>query len=160
MAAGEPANNTGIGADSPRGIYRSYPRRLFYRVSRTVPSEDQPGVVLLDTRPPAAYAGQASWAKPGHIPGAINIPAQVLADEKNVALIKSPDDLREIFVSRGVTPDKTVICSCGTGRAATLVFLVLKWYLSYPRVVMYEGGFTEWISYPENPVEVGNKKDV
>ncbi len=119
--------------------------------------KDQSGVVLLDTRPSDAYAGQASWAKPGHIPGAINIPAQVLMDEKNVALIKSPDVLREIFVSQGVTPDKTVICSCGTGRTATLVFLVLKWYLSYPRVVMYEGGFTEWISYPENPVEVGNK---
>ena len=101
--------------------------------------------------------GQASWAKPGHIPGSINIPAQVLADEKNVALIKYPDDLREIFVSQGVTPDKTVICSCGTGRTATLMFLVLKWYLSYPRVVMYEGGFTEWISYPENPVEMGTK---
>jgi thiosulfate/3-mercaptopyruvate sulfurtransferase len=117
--------------------------------------KDQPGVVLIDTRPQSAYEGQASWSQPGHIPGAVNIPAQVLMDEKNTALIKSPEDLREIFASRGVTPDKTVICSCGTGRTATLVFLILKWYLSYPRVVMYEGGFTEWISYPENPVEVG-----
>ena len=39
--------------------------------------KDQPGVVLLDTRPLAAYEGQASWAKPGHIPGSINIPARV-----------------------------------------------------------------------------------
>jgi thiosulfate/3-mercaptopyruvate sulfurtransferase len=119
----------------------------------------QPHVVLLDTRPSAAYEGQASWAKPGHIPGAVNVPAQVLMDEKNSALMKSPDDLKEIFISCGITPDKTVICSCGTGRTATLVFLILKWYLSYPHVVMFEGGFTEWISFPENPVEVGKKRD-
>lgn len=121
---------------------------------------EKPGAVLVDTRPPAAFEGQASWAKPGHIPGAVNVPAPALMDEKNTALIKTPDELKEIFVSRGVTPDKTVICSCGTGKTATLAFLVLKFLLGYPDVVMFEGGFTEWISYPENPVEVGITKRV
>ena len=117
--------------------------------------KDRPGVVLLDTRPPAAYAGQASWIRPGHIPGAVNIPAQLLMDEKNSALLKSREEIRQIFLAQGISPDKTIICSCGTGRTATSVFLVLKYCLNYPEVLMFEGGFTEWSTYPDNPIVTG-----
>ena len=102
MAAGELANNAGIRADLSGCIYTHICKEYFIGYPELSSLKDQSGVVLLDTRPSDAYAGQASWAKPGHIPGAINIPAQVLMDEKNVALIKSPDVLREIFVSQGV----------------------------------------------------------
>ncbi|MCX6698010.1 MAG: sulfurtransferase [Methanoregula sp.] len=117
--------------------------------------KDQPGVVLLDTRPPSAYAGQASWIRPGHIPGAVNIPAQLLMDEKNSALLKSREEIQQIFLAQGISPDKTIICSCGTGRTATSVFLILKYFLDYPRVLIFEGGFTEWSTYPDNPLVTG-----
>jgi thiosulfate/3-mercaptopyruvate sulfurtransferase len=76
-------------------------------------------------------------------------------DEKNPTLLKTEDEIREILFSCGATPEKTIICSCGTGRTATVVFLVLKFFLGYPDVLMYEGGFTEWTSYPDNPVITG-----
>jgi thiosulfate/3-mercaptopyruvate sulfurtransferase len=118
--------------------------------------KDEPGVVLLDSRPPSAYTGKGPWMRPGHIPGAVNIPAQYLMDEHNTALLKSPVLVRQVFSSRGITPDQMVICSCGTGRVATMVFLVLKYLLGYPNVFMFEGGFTEWVSYPGNPVVTGH----
>jgi thiosulfate/3-mercaptopyruvate sulfurtransferase len=117
--------------------------------------KDNPGTVLLDTRPLAWYEGQGPWMRPGHIPGAVSLPFANLLDPENPALILTEPELREVFSSRGATPDKTIICSCGTGRTAVIAFLILKWFLGYPEVVMFEGGFTEWISRPDAPVVVG-----
>ena len=117
--------------------------------------KDEPDVVLLDTRPSSLYEGQGPWAKPGHIPGAINLPAALMMDAENSTFLKPEEEIRRILFSYGITPEKTVICSCGTGRSATAVFLVLKYYLGYPDVLIYEAGFTEWSSYPDNPVITG-----
>jgi thiosulfate/3-mercaptopyruvate sulfurtransferase len=54
-----------------------------------------------------------------------------------------------------IVPEKTVICSCGTGREATNEFILFKWYLGFPKVKIYEGSFTEWSSYPQNPTVIG-----
>jgi thiosulfate/3-mercaptopyruvate sulfurtransferase len=117
--------------------------------------KDEPDALLLDTRPSFLYEGQGPWIKPGHIPGAINLMATRVMDDLNSTLLKPEDEIRTILFSCGITPEKTVICSCGTGRSATAIFLVLKYYLGYPDVLMYEGGFTEWSSYPDNPVVTG-----
>jgi thiosulfate/3-mercaptopyruvate sulfurtransferase len=117
--------------------------------------KDHPDTVLLDTRPPAWYEGQGPWMRPGHIPGAVNLPATLLLDPNNPARIRPEAELREILASREITPEKTIICSCGTGRTATAVFLVLRFFLGYPEVVLYEGGFTEWSAVPENQIVIG-----
>lgn len=119
--------------------------------------KEMPGVVLLDTRPPDWYEGQGPWMRPGHIPGAVNLPFQHLLSPDNPAELLPEADLRKVLGFHDITPEKTVICSCGTGRTATVVFLVLKWYLGYPDVVMYEGGFTRWSSIAGNPVVTGKK---
>jgi thiosulfate/3-mercaptopyruvate sulfurtransferase len=117
--------------------------------------KDEQDVVILDTRPSSLYEGRGPWTRPGHIPGAISLPATLLVHADNSTLLKPEGEIRRILFSRGITPDKTIICSCGTGRLATAVFLVLKYYLGYPDVLMYEGGFTEWSSIPDNPVVTG-----
>jgi thiosulfate/3-mercaptopyruvate sulfurtransferase len=120
-----------------------------------VRAKDRSGVVLLDARPAAWYEGQGPWMKPGHIPGAVSLPWKSLMDDKNKKLLKPEDQIRKLAEGVGATPDKLVICSCGTGREATNEFLTFRWLLGYPKVVIYEGSFTEWISHPENPVVTG-----
>jgi thiosulfate/3-mercaptopyruvate sulfurtransferase len=117
--------------------------------------KDREDVIVLDARPPAAYEGQAFWIKPGHIPGAINLPWASLMDDKNKRLLKPDDEIAAIISAHGISPEKTVICTCGTGREATNEFIMFKWYLNYPKVKIYEGSFTEWTSYPENPTVTG-----
>jgi thiosulfate/3-mercaptopyruvate sulfurtransferase len=117
--------------------------------------KDEADVILLDTRPSALYEGQGPWPKPGHIPGAVNLPANWLLDDHNPTLLKQEEEIRGILSSCGITPEKTVICSCGTGRSATAVFLILKYFLGYPDVLMYEAGFTGWLKDPDNPVITG-----
>lgn len=117
--------------------------------------KDKPGVVLLDARPPAFYEGQGPWIKPGHIPGAVSLPWKTLMDDKNKKFLKPEDQLVALVKAAGATPDKTIICSCGTGREATNEFILFKWYLGYPNVKIFEGSFTEWVSHKENPVVTG-----
>ncbi len=117
--------------------------------------KDREGVIVLDARPPDIYQGQGPWKKPGHIPGAVNLPWKSLMDDENPRLLKPMDEIGVILAENGVGRDKEIICTCGTGREATNEFLLLRFYLDYPRVRIYEGSFTEWSSHPENETVTG-----
>jgi thiosulfate/3-mercaptopyruvate sulfurtransferase len=127
-----------------------------------VPLIGKPNVVIVDPRPKAQFEGtDQSFIRNGHIPGAKNITWQSVTEannaeesKKNPHQLKSVEELRQLFVSRGVTPDKTVVVSCSTGREASLQFLVLKHLLKYPDVRLYEGSWTEY-SASKHPIAVG-----
>jgi len=122
----------------------------------------KPNVVIVDPRPKALFEGtDQTFIRNGHIPGAINITWQSVTEAnnaeealKNPHKLKSIEALRQLFVSRGVTPDKMVIISCTTGREASLQYVVLKHVLGYPKVRLYEGSWNEY-STTDNPVQTG-----
>ena len=111
--------------------------------------KDNDGVMLLDARPPNWYEGESPWRKPGHIPGAINVPWKSFMHEENTRLLKSDDEIRSVLDAHGITEDKHIICSCGTGRESTLEFILFKYLLGWPCVSNYEGSYTEWLHYDE-----------
>jgi thiosulfate/3-mercaptopyruvate sulfurtransferase len=117
--------------------------------------KDEAGVIVLDARPAEVYEGQGPWRKPGHIPGAINLPWKELMTSDNTCLLKQDKEINRVIEKRGIDRDKLIICSCGTGREATNEFTLFKWYLGFPHVKIYEGSFTEWTSYPDNPTVTG-----
>lgn len=125
-------------------------------------SVGKPNVVIVDPRPKGLFEGtEQLFIRNGHIPGAINITWQSVTEAnnpdealKNPHKLKSIEALRQLFVSRGVTPDKTVIISCSTGREASLQYVVLKHLLGYPNVRIYEGSWTEY-SATNHPVQTG-----
>jgi len=117
--------------------------------------KDRPGVLLLDARPTPVYESQGPWIAPGHITGAVNLPWPRLMEPDNMCLLKPDADLQLLLAAAGVSPDKTIVIYCGTGREATNEFLLFKFYLGYPNVKLYEGSFTEWTAHPENPTVVG-----
>jgi thiosulfate/3-mercaptopyruvate sulfurtransferase len=130
-------------------------KNFFMSYDELIRVKDTSSAILIDARPFAFYEGQGPWIKPGHIPGAVSLPWKSLMDEKNKKLLKPEEQIMTLVKNAGITPDKTIICSCGTGREATNEFILFKWYLGYPDVVLYEGGFTEWTSYADNPVVTG-----
>ncbi len=118
--------------------------------------KDRKDVMVLDARPIAFYEGQGPWPMPGHIPGAISLPWASLMDDTNKSLLKPEKEVAEILRRHHVTPDKTIICTCGTGREATNEFLLLAGYLGYKKVKLYEGSFTEWVQIPGNRTVKGS----
>ncbi|HCF56716.1 MAG TPA: sulfurtransferase [Myxococcales bacterium] len=111
--------------------------------------------VVFDARMPALYEGKGPWPKPGHIPGAVSLPWRSLMADDNPRLLRPEAELREISYRHNLTQGKTILCTGGTAREATLLFLVLRFFLGFPKVRVYEGSFTEWCAYPENPTASG-----
>jgi len=101
-----------------------------------------------------APAGMTETAqRGGHIPGAASIPwAQAVRED---GTFKSPDELRALYESKGVTRDKDVIAYCRIGERSSHSWFVLKELLGYPNVRNYDGSWTEWGSMVGMPIEKG-----
>lgn len=125
----------------PQVLVRFPAVRDAVRVRDTV----SPWLVLIDARSPAQYAGDEAGAdvqRPGHIPGAVNIPwpSNFTAGENPV--LRSPDELRKIYESAGVAGGTRNIVYCRTGMQASVTYFTLR-YLGCD-AALYDGSFVEW----------------
>lgn len=120
-----------------------------------------PGLEMVDVRSPKEFSGEI-LAPPeyptehaqrgGHIPGAVNIPwGQAVNDSDGT--FKSPEELKQLYESKGITPDKEIIAYCRIGERSSHTWLVLKYLLGYPNVKNYDGSWTEWGNMIANPIE-------
>jgi thiosulfate/3-mercaptopyruvate sulfurtransferase len=118
------------------------------------------GTSLVDVRSPAEYSGeklhmegyeQEGAQRAGHVPGAQSIPWATAANADGT--FKSADELKEIYGSKGVTPDKPVIAYCRIGERSAHTWFVLTQLLGYPNVRNYDGSWTEWGSLVRAPIE-------
>jgi thiosulfate/3-mercaptopyruvate sulfurtransferase len=115
-------------------------------------------VVLVDARPHNEFTGEDDvWFRKGHIPGAVGFHWAKLMDEKNTHQFRPVADVKKDLVAAGITPDKTIICYCGTSREGSLLRFYLKHLAGYPNVTLYEGAWKEyvWIRDQSLPAEVG-----
>ncbi|MBD3382227.1 MAG: thiosulfate sulfurtransferase, partial [candidate division Zixibacteria bacterium] len=67
-------------------------------------------------------------------------------------------EVAEIWADSGITPDKRVAFYCGTGWRASEAFFN-AYMMGWPNIAVYDGGWMEWSSDPENPIEVGIPED-
>jgi thiosulfate/3-mercaptopyruvate sulfurtransferase len=139
-------------APAPKSTWTGVPQPQALATWREV--KDRLGradVVLLDTRTDGEYAGTMVRAKRGGaIPGAVHI--EWTRNLRPDGTFKSADDLRAMYESAGVTPDKEVVTYCQGGYRAAHAYLALR-LLGYPRVRNYTGSWKEWGDREDLPVE-------
>jgi thiosulfate/3-mercaptopyruvate sulfurtransferase len=104
-----------------------------------------PNTVIVDVRGPSEFLGvQATARRNGHIPGALNIEwSNNLEANDGIPRLRGRDELRTLYTSAGVTPDKQVIVYCQSGNRSTFTWMALK-ELGYGDVLNYASGWQEW----------------
>jgi len=119
------------------------------------------GFGLVDVRSPEEYRGellapahlpQEQAQKPGHIPGARNIPWAKAVNPDNGAFL-SEEQLRRLYEGHGLTPDLEVVAYCRIGERSAHTWFALHELLGYPNVRNYDGSWTEWGSMVGVPIE-------
>ena len=129
----------------------SFTPRLDPSVRATLEDAADPGrAKLLDTRSVEEFQGKFEMDyRPGHIPGAVNLPHTALAGS-NGQLLTAPDLLRRRLSDLGITQSDPVVAYCRSGIRASLVYLALKQAGYDAR--LYDGSFAEWMD-SGRPVE-------
>ncbi|MFI6571437.1 sulfurtransferase [Nocardia fluminea] len=103
----------------------------------------------------ATYRGETDvFARPGHIPGSINLPVDRIRDPETGAL-RPIEELRALFAAAGLLdPAITPVTYCGGGVAATCVAHALA-LVGRDDVAVYDGSLTAWTADPALPLVVG-----
>ncbi|MGO4614092.1 sulfurtransferase [Nocardia sp. 2YAB30] len=117
---------------------------------------------LVDVRSPDEFSGkilapahlpQEQSQRPGHIPGAINVPWSKAANEDGT--FKSDAELTEIYQEAGLDGEKDTIAYCRIGERSSHTWFVLQELLGHQNVKNYDGSWTEYGSLVGAPIELG-----
>lgn len=148
----------------PPTAYRARPPKREIRAFREdVFRHIEQNGALVDVRSPQEYTGellhmpnypQEGALRGGHIQGAVNIPWAMAVNPED-GTFKLPQALRELYQSKGITPDREVIAYCRIGERSSHTWFVLKYLLGYPQVRNYDGSWTEWGNLVGAPIEKG-----
>lgn len=125
------------------------------RVYDDVVSRRDPGVVLVDARPPKHYSGEEVHHAPrgGHIPGAVNLSSLDATDAQTQTWF---DETRLAAHYQALPKDKTIYLYCHDGFRMSLAYAHLK-ALGYPDVRLLNGGWSFWGGALALPVVEGDK---
>ncbi|MGY2020668.1 sulfurtransferase [Nocardia gipuzkoensis] len=117
---------------------------------------------LVDVRSPDEFTGkilapahlpQEQSQRPGHIPGAINVPWSKAANEDGT--FKADAELTEIYKEAGLDGEKETIAYCRIGERSSHTWFVLQELLGHQNVKNYDGSWTEYGSLVGAPIELG-----
>jgi thiosulfate/3-mercaptopyruvate sulfurtransferase len=118
---------------------------------------------LVDVRSPDEFSGkilapahlpQEQSQRPGHIPGAINVPWSKTANDDGT--FKSDDELAKIYADAGLDGSKETIAYCRIGERSSHTWFVLQELLGHQNVKNYDGSWTEYGSLVGAPIELGS----
>jgi thiosulfate/3-mercaptopyruvate sulfurtransferase len=117
------------------------------------------GQTILDVRLPEEYRGELfrpnaapeEGQRAGHIPGALHTPWETAINEDGT--FKSPDELRALYLARGIAPGQEIIPYCTVGGRSSHAWFALSQLLGYANVRLYEASWAEWGQTPGLPVE-------
>lgn len=116
---------------------------------------DDPATCIVDALPEPVYSGAMSLypgTRPGHIPGARNVPAPANVDPLTNTMLPA-DELARLWEPVGISADQRVITYCGGGVYASFALFALH-LLGHDNVALYDASWSEWGADPSRPVEI------
>jgi len=131
-----------------------------------------PFCVVLDSRPPEQFRGEAVWfesgpvpadgagvahtargdLRAGRVPWARSVPWFELYEADGT--LRSPEALRAMFEAVGVREGSRCITYCGVGISASALLFALR-MAGFDDAVLYDGSWDDWARSPDRPVARG-----
>ena len=123
-------------------------KNIYTKIDEVKDAIKNDDISLVECRSYERYLGltEPFYSKPGHIPTALSIDSKSLLKDGK---IKPIDELKEIF--KRLENFQNIIFSCGSAVNASLDYTIYSEFFSNGKV--YIGSYSDWISYPENPIE-------
>ena len=135
----------------PRQLTPQVRPRLIAYQDEVLASTESGAANLIDALPAGHFRCEwTMYGRPGHIPGASNIPTGSLVTE--AGKYRSEDELAGVL---GGDRDARTIAYCGGGVAASSVAFSMT-RLGFKDVAVYMGSLQEWTADPSNPLEVSS----
>jgi thiosulfate/3-mercaptopyruvate sulfurtransferase len=108
---------------------------------------------ILDARSAGRFAGTSPEPRPGlssgHMPGATSIPYTELVEDGR---LKPVEELRRIFVKKGLDLEQPITTTCGSGVTAAVLALGLE-AAGAKQVSLYDGSWAEYAAHPQAVIE-------
>ncbi|GAA0375249.1 3-mercaptopyruvate sulfurtransferase [Bowmanella denitrificans] len=112
----------------------------------------RPDYLVLDARSAGRFTGTQpeprAGLRAGHIPGSANLPFTSLQQQ---GCLLPVSQLQAQFAAVGLTDEKQLVCSCGSGVTAC-VLLLAAYACGHGALSLYDGSWTEWGARLDLPV--------
>ena len=120
----------------------------------------QQDTLILDARSPEEYRGELASPpgspnvgveRLGRIPGAQHLHfTELLTADK---CFRPTAELRAVFQSRGVSPEREVVAYCRLSHRASVLYFAMTEILGMRNIKVYDGSWTEWGNLVGAPIE-------
>jgi thiosulfate/3-mercaptopyruvate sulfurtransferase len=143
--------------------YKAQPARTDIRAFRREVEDAIGRDNFVDVRSPDEFAGrllapahlpQEQSQRPGHVPGAKNVPWSKAANDDGT--FKSDHELKALYEGAGLDLGKDTIAYCRIGERSAHTWFVLHELLGQKNVKNYDGSWTEYGSLVGVPIELGD----
>lgn len=153
-AAGLPTSPLAAGL-APMGDFVAAPRpELVSAADRVMDALTDDEVAVIDARSEGRFLGWApeprDGLRPGHMPGAVNLPFDHLQDHGRMR----PRPELEAALGGVLAGRRSLIASCGSGVTACIVALAAD-LTGQDHVSVYDGSWSEWGLPSSRPVVIG-----
>jgi thiosulfate/3-mercaptopyruvate sulfurtransferase len=115
----------------------------------------QPGDnrIIFDVRSAEEFEGtDVRAAEGGHIPGAVNMEWSSVLMDGEVPYFLPFEEIRDLYASLGITPDKEVIPHCHTNVRGSHAYFALR-LMGYDEIRPFEGSWSEYGNAAGVPVQ-------
>jgi len=146
----------------PHASYQAAPARTDIRAFRDEVVAAIGVQNLVDVRSPDEFSGkllapahlpQQQSQRPGHIPGAKNVPWAKTANEDGT--FKSDAEIKALYDEVGLDLSKDTIAYCRIGERSSHSWFAIHELLGHSNIKNYDGSWTEYGSLVGVPIELG-----